>query len=974
VNVNRCILLAFWLLPAAAAVARAADAPEKPANPADMTFFETKVRPLLAQRCYNCHSRQAKKLRGNLLLDSRDGCLKGGDTGPAVVPGDPDKSLLVQAIRYGNDDMAMPPKAKMPDAEIEVLVTWVKMGAPDPRNETAPVAAGRKIDIAAERRHWAYQPIGDPQPPAVRQAAWPANDIDRFVLAQMESKGLRPAGDADPAALVRRLYFDLAGVPPTPQQIDEYLNDAAPDRYEKLVDRLLASPQFGERWGRHWLDVARFGESLTLRGFVRPQAWRYRDYVIEAFNRDEPFDRFMQEQIAGDLLPADSIEQHRRQLVATSFLTLGNANLEEQDKKQLEMDMVDEQINAIGSAFLAQTIGCARCHDHKFDPIPTRDYYALAGILHSTQTLEHSNVSKWLNIPLPAEPSKEVLIAQHEAAVAAVQKELDEAKLAVASAAAGKPGEIVAASALPGVIVDDLQAKRVGSWRQSDSVKPYIGDGYLTDDGDRAEVKTLTFLPELPEAGKYEVRFAYTASANRASNVQVTVFSADGDKAITVDEKQVPTLEGHFISLGQHNFEKNGQGFVVVSNEGANGHVTADAVQFLPAGSSTSGAHSTAVAPPAAVTSPGKKAAKAKPVTTEKIKKLEAELKKVEADGPKREAIESVRESKQVADERVHVRGSMQTLGDPAPRGFLEVIALNHAPAVPRDQSGRLQLGQWLADPENPLPARVMANRAWHWLMGDGIVRTTDNFGTTGETPSNPALLDFLARRFEGGSQGSSGQAWSVKALVREIVLSHTYRLSTEAGPGAASADPENRWFSHMNRRRLDAECIRDSVLSVSGQLSAEAGGPTYPAALTSDFSYKRPDAKSDTRRSVYVPAFRNALPELFEVFDFADPSVCTGRRNVSTVAPQALFMLNNPWVVEQSRVAASRLLGEADCPDDRSRVIRAYRLTLGRAPSDAEMRTALDFVGQAGVDGKQEAWAALYHALFASIDFRYER
>jgi hypothetical protein len=680
----------------------------------------------------------------------------------------------------------------------------------------------------------------------------------------------------------------------------------------------------------------------------------------------------MQEQIAGDLMPADSIEQHRRQLIATSFLTLGNANLEEQDKKQLEMDMVDEQINAIGGAFLAQTIGCARCHDHKFDPIPTRDYYGLAGILHSTQTLEHANVSKWLNIPLPAEPAQEALIAQHEAAVAAVQKELDDAKSAMAAVSAGKPGEIVAASALPGVVVDDLQAKRVGSWRVSTSVRPYIGVGYLTDDGDRTEAKTLTFLPELPEAGKYEVRFAYTASSNRASNVQVTVFSADGDKAITVDERQVPTLEGHFVSLGQHNFEKNGQGFVVVSNEGANGHVTADAVQFLPASAASS--NSTAAATPVAIASPGKKPGKTKPVTTDKIKKLEAELKKVEAEGPKREVVESVRESKEIADERIHVRGSMQTLGDVAPRGFLEVIALSHTPAIPRDQSGRLQLGEWLADPENPLPARVMANRAWHWLMGDGIVRTTDNFGTTGEKPSNPQLLDYLARRFERGPSDSSGQAWSVKALVREIVLSHTYRLSADAGPNAASVDPENRLFSHVNRRRLEAECIRDSMLSVSGQLSDEAGGPTYPATLTSDFNYKRPDAKADTRRSVYVPVFRNALPELFEVFDFADPSVCTGSRNVSTVAPQALFMLNNPWVIEQSRLAAGRLLGEADCTDDPARVTRAYRMTLGRAPSDAEMRTALGFVGRADADGKPQAWAELYHALFASIDFRYQR
>ena len=968
-------------------VVRAADPAGKPAGSADMTFFETKVRPVLAERCYNCHSKQAKKLKGHLLLDSRDGCLKGGETGPAVVPGDPDKSLLVQAIRYGNDDMAMPPKAKLSDAEIDVLVNWVKMGAPDPRDETAPVPAGRKINIVAERAHWAYQPIKDPAPPAVREASWPVNDVDRFILAQLEIKGLRPTGDADPETLVRRLYFDLLGLPPTPEQVDDYLKDPAPDRYERLVDRLLASPLFGQRWGRHWLDVARFGESLTLRGFTRNQAWRYRDYVIEAFNRDEPFDRFMQEQIAGDLMPADSIEQHRRQLVATSFLVLGNANLEEQDKKQLEMDIVDEQINAIGSAFLAQTIGCARCHDHKFDPIPTRDYYSLAGILHSSQTLEHGNVSKWLNVPLPAEPAQEALIARHEQAVAEVQKRIDEAKAAMAAASAGQPGEIIAASALPGIVVDDLAAKRVGSWRESTSVRPYIDQGYLTDDGDHAETKTLTFLPEFPEAGKYEVRFAYTPGASRASNVHVTVFSADGDQSITVNEKVAPTLEGHFVSLGEHNFEKNGQGFVVVSNEGADGHVTADAVQFLPVSAGNRSAPPVAVASATGLgtgaATTDKKHSKAKRVTIEQVKKLEAELKKVEAEGPQRETVETVREAKTIADERIHVRGSMQTLGDSAPRGFLQVIDLPHSPVIPSDQSGRLQLGQWLADPENPLPARVMANRAWHWLMGAGIVRTTDNFGTTGEAPSNPQLLDFLARRFEQGTATGStnssvaDQPWSVKALVREIVLSHTYRLSADATTDAASADPENRLFSHVNRRRLDAECIRDSILSVSGQLSLVGGGPTYPATLKSDFSYKPPDVKSDTLRSVYVPVFRNALPEIFEVFDFADPSVCTGRRNVSTVAPQALFMLNNPWVIEQSRLAAERLLAEVEYPDDAAKVTRAYARTLGRPPTDGELRTSLAFVGKAAGasdEARKDAWAELFHALFASIDFRYER
>ncbi|HSU68416.1 MAG TPA: DUF1549 domain-containing protein, partial [Tepidisphaeraceae bacterium] len=315
--------------------------------------------------------------------------------------------------------------------------------------------------VPADAKHWAYQPIQHPTPPPVSDAAWPRTGVDRFILSKLEAQGLRPVADAPPEVLVRRVYFDLLGLPPTPTQIDEYLKDPAPDRYAKLVDRLLASPQFGERWGRHWLDVARYGESLTLRGFVLKDAWRYRDYVIESFNQDRPFDRLMREQIAGDLLPASSLDERRRQLIATSFLVMGNYNLEEQDKKQLEMDVVDEQIGTISTAFLAQTIGCARCHDHKFDPVSTRDYYALAGILHSTQALEHANVSKWLDIPLPMDPQREKLVQQHEAVIAALKEKIARAKSAIAKGESR--GAVLLVSDLAGIVLDDAHAKQVGS-------------------------------------------------------------------------------------------------------------------------------------------------------------------------------------------------------------------------------------------------------------------------------------------------------------------------------------------------------------------------------------------------------------------------------------------------------------------------------------------------------------------------------
>jgi hypothetical protein len=803
---------------------------------------------------------------------------------------------------------------------------------------------------AASKTCWSYQPIKSPSVPTVKDSGWARTDIDRFILASLESHKLRPVPDAESDVLVRRLYFDLIGLPPTPEQIDAYCKDVRPDRYQRLVDQLLAAPQFGERWARHWLDVARFGESLTLRGFILKDAWRYRDFVIESFNSDVPYDRFMQEQIAGDLMPAKDWQQRRRQLTATSFLMLGNHNLEEQDKKQLEMDVVDEQIGAISSAFLAQTITCARCHDHKFDPISQRDYYALAGILHSSQSLEHSNVSKWIEVPLPMDPKRQEQVEQHERQVAELSQQIQEAKSAIARA---KGSKILAVADLPGMVLDDDKAKQVGTWKKSKSVPNYIGDGYLTDNGDRTEAKTLTFTPEIKETAKFDVRLAYTSSSNRATNIAITVFSADGEKMLTVDEREKPPIDGHFVSLGQYTFDTSGQDFVLISNQGANGHVTVDALQFLPADQALPASSH------ANEDDDSKKAGQVL-VSPSEIKQWEAKLKKLTEAGPFRDAVESVRESKEIADAAINIRGSVHSLGDIVPRGFPKAMTCFAAPSISANESGRLELAQWLADPRNPLPARVMANRIWHWIFGAGIVRTPDNFGTTGEPPVNPRLLDYLATKFVAGG-------WSIKSLVREIVLSHTYQRSSQSDGNGSASDPENRLQWRANRRRLDAECLRDAILSISGQMNPQAGGPAFSSKLKSDFGFKQ----TDLRRSVYLPVFRNSPPAIIEAFDRADPSVCMGRRNVSTVAPQSLFMLNDPFIIEQSRQAAERLLADPSCTDDASRLQRAYRLTVGRPPTAGEQRIIDDYL-RGSTDAK-ETWAQVMHALFASMDFRYE-
>ena len=934
--------------------------PTKTLSPEQVAFFEKKIRPVLLEHCNQCHSAEAaakNKLKGGLILDSREALLAGGDSGAAIVPGKAAESLLIKTMRY-DDDVRMPPKGKLSDAIVADFEQWVKMGAPDPRTSTA---VKKQVGLSFEegRKFWSYRPIQSPPAPAVKDTTWTRSEIDRFILAALEAKNLKPAADADRATLARRVYFDLIGLPPTPEQIDAFVNDQSPGAYEKLVDSLLASPQFGERWGRHWLDVVRFAESVTLRGLVFKEAWRYRDYVMDSLNRDVPFDRFLKEQLAGDLLPAASPADKRRQIIATTYLALGNHNLEEQDKKQLRMDVVDEQLDVIGKGLLAQTITCARCHDHKFDPIPTKDYYSLAGILRNAQMLDDDNVSRWKEVPLPGGNVDEVALKKHTQQMASLETRIASIKAASAKTVGkAKPaGSVLAVKDVPGIVVDDTEAKKVGEWTNSTSSKNYIGEGYVHDDNKEKGEKTITFDPEIPVTGRYEVWLAYSAGGTRAENVPVTVFSAEGEKTITVNMKDSPPIEGRFLSLGTYRFERTGQSYVLISNEGTKGHVTADAITFLPADEAANRmakAASTTGTQAQAPTIPSTASAAA----TE-LRRLEGELKKLTETGPKTDKSMSVVEEKKIEETRIHVRGLVHNLGEPTTRGFLRVATYGDAPTMPRDQSGRVQLAEWITSKDNPLTARVIVNRAWLWLFGDGLVRTADNFGTTGELPSNPELLDHLASKF-------MAEGWSMKGLVRSLVLSRAYQQSSTAERDALMSDPENRLFGRSNRRRLDAECIRDATLSIAGTLTAFTGGPSYPPNQATDYNFK----PSLTFRSVYLPMFRNSVPEMLEAFDFADVSMVTGKRNTSTVAPQALFMMNNPFAVAQAKASAARLLAEK-WPGDAERVTRAYRLTLGREPTEGERSVTARFLADRSGD-PATGWATVFQALFASADFRY--
>jgi hypothetical protein len=910
-----------------------------------------------------------KKVKGGLRLDLRDGWVKGGDTGPAIAPGKPKESLLIEAIEYANRDLQMPPKHKLPAAETAVLRDWVQMGAPDPR-EGGSAAATKKVvglSLAEGRKFWCYQPVQKPAAPAVRDTAWPRGEIDRFILAKIEAAKLQPAPPASAADLARRIYFNLIGLPPTPEQLDAFTKQAASDQpraVADLADTLLASPQFGEAWGRHWLDVARFAESSGGgRTLLFKDAWRYRDYVIDAFNADLPFDRFIREQLAGDLLPAETPAEERRQLTATAFLALGPTNYEEQEKQQLRYDVIDEQMDTLGRAFLGQTIGCARCHDHKFDPIPQRDYYALAGIFSSTRTLASytENVTQWISAPLPGAGQQEEALKQHEARLTLLQTELEKVKAMVAklsketTAPVAKPGQAIAATALAGLVVDDSEAKVVGMWKHSKFVRSYIGEGYLTDDNTGKGEKTVTFTPAIPKTARYEVRlaYAYAANATRAKNVRISILHADGEETVYVDQNQPPPIDGRFIKLGTWRFEKDGAGYVLISNDKSDGFVTVDALQLLDEKDVQAAQDQAAVGETTDLTAARKEQ-----------KKLETELAKLKKSGPRRETTMAVHDDKEIADTQIRVRGIEKQRGELVPRGFLQV-AMTPATAPPSEQeSGRRELADWIASAHNPLTARVFVNRVWSWLFGRGLVRTVDLFSTTGEKPSHPELLDFLASRFVE-------EGWSVKKLVREIVLSRTWQESVGT---PAAADPENLLYTHANRRRLDADQLRDAVLAVSGALDLKTGGSNIAGAgeidanSTSAQSIEYAYVYADTRRSVYTPAFRNKRLELFEAFDFGDANQSSGQRAVSTVAPQALFMLNHPFMLEQARLAAARL-SESTAPDA-EKLADSFLRALGRLPTTAEREKCLAFLSKAGKPA--EAWAQVQQVLFGCVDFRY--
>jgi hypothetical protein len=922
-------------------------------SPQDLAYFESHIRPALIKHCYECHSSKAEKLKGGLRLDHKNGWKEGGDLGSEISPGHPEASRLIEAIRYGNPELEMPPNGKLPKELIGHFEEWIHRGAPDPREEALPITPKAGIDLAEGRKFWSFQPISNPVPPTIADSPWPQGTIDQFILREIRDKDLSPSADATPEALLRRLHYDLTGLPPTPAEINQFISDCSsnqPAAIEKKVDDLLADSGFGERWGRHWLDLARYSDSTGGgRAIPLPEAWRYRNYVLDSFNADRPLDDLIRAHLAGDLLPFATEQERLQQLTATGFLVLGPHNYENQDKELLELEIVDEQLDTIGRSFLGMTIGCARCHDHKFDPIPAADYYSLAGIFTSTTSVKHSNVSSWHQETIP--PS-----AEQQGLIAAIEKEsapLKEQIKLLSARLKGDPKPIPTKSQdLPGLVIDDQDAKLVGDWMQSISNPHWVNAGYIHDKSEGKGLKSVTFPILVPKDGSYEVRISWSHGTNRAHNTPVTVKHRDGTETIAVDQRKKPSSDGLFHPLGHFHFEAGVKSSVSISTKGTTGAVIVDAVQLIPAG-----------------TKPADQVPKKKPLSEpdtatakKELQSLTTKLKALESRLPKTGQIMCVTDAPKPENTQIRLRGLPRRFGAKVPRGFLQAtLPANSPPPTIEQGSGRLELANWITSPGNPLPARVLANRIWLHLFGQGLVRTPDNFGLTGELPTHPALLDHLAQELKANN-------WSTKALVRRIVLSRTYQLSTRPRDEALAHDPENRLLSHANRRTLDAESLRDTILLLAGTLDRSKGGPSLPRGFKSEFNFE----VTTRKRSVYVPVFRNALYELFATFDFANPNFTVGQRSQSAIPTQALFLRNSPFIHTHAKAAAERLLAEGNLTPGQ-RLDALYLRSLGRSPSTEERAHSERFLREYSTQPSDpDAWAALQRALFCSLDFRY--
>jgi len=910
-----------WATLATVAVGIAQETPPRNAlAPEKLEFFESKVRPILVQRCYECHSGQESN--GGLRLDYREGLLKGGDSGPALQADEPQGSLLLRAIRYQNADLQMPPSGKLDASEIEVLETWVAQGAFDPRADLPSGSSDKPqgMSIQDGRNFWSMMPLKPVEVPRAVDTDWCRNPIDAFVLKELDSNGLRPSPESPRREILRRVTLGLIGLVPESQEYKAFEQDTAPEAYERQVDRLLSSEQYGVRFGRHWLDVARYSDSNGLdENIAYGNAWRYRDYVVEAFNSDKPFDRFIEEQIAGDLLP----DADRQSKTATGFLVLGAKVLAEPDRDKLTMDTIDEQLDTIGKAFMGMTLGCARCHDHKFDPIKQRDYYALAAILKGTKTFGDSNfgaIKHWNEISYANPQEKEQLKA-----IDAQIAEKNGAWNKLKSEAIGKLREQVRKQAADYLAVASKLTSEatLNEWAQvGEELKLHprvLANSRRYLDNHRQE-PLFAKWHELAGHGDHQaIRDYYQELFERALGEWEKAKAADAQ----VKKLEDSTLEAARVALGDVG------GFLAI---------------------------------------PAKMEHALDQESLVKIHELAESARLFESAAPDETSVMGVADKGVVDGLAIHIRGSYRNLGDVVPRGFPEVMVSQGAtPIFSRHSSGRLELARWLANATHPLTARVIVNRVWRWHFGRGLVESTENFGVLGDRPSHPELLDYLARWFiESG--------WSIKELNRLILTSSTYRMSS-VHPEAQSAlaiDPENRLRWHYKLERMDAEPLRDSILQVAGRLDCQLGGKSVPLRNRQFvFDHTSIDhTKYDSiRRTVYLPIIRNHLYSLLEQFDFPDPTMPVGSRNTSMVSVQMLLLMNADWIIDSASLLARRSQEFSSEPS--RRIDWLFETVLGRAPKEHEQRRFLDAIS-AGQASGEDPWVTLAHNLLICSEFIY--
>ena len=878
-------------------------------TPEQIEFFEAKIRPVFADNCYACHS-AANKIKGGLRLDAPAAVLKGGDTGPAIVPGDPDASLLIKAVRYHDADLRMPPKdKKLPAEQIAVLESWVKMGAPMPK---AGDANPLLTDVSGARaKHWAFQPVIKPTLPAVKKSGWVQTPVDDFVLAKLEAKKIKPAAPADRRTLIRRLNYDLLGLPPTPEEVEAFENDKQPDAYARLVDRLLASPHYGECWGRHWLDVARYADTKGyLAGGEERRftfSYTYRDYVIRAFNEDKPYDQFLVEQIAADRLPLD---KDKSSLAALGFLTLGRRFLNNQN------DIIDDRIDVITRGTLGLTVSCARCHDHKFDPIPTEDYYALHGIFDSSEEPGELPLLK----PVEDSPQYQDYLKEK----AKIEKEIgefenQEIEKFLADLRKNVGDYLLAARAAAGLEdqskFDDFAGNR--------KVLPAILRHWMTALSERETQPDSVFGPWFEFCKLGETNF----STNAQSLLIRLVSDSPGANAVlakAIVQRKPQSLREVADVYTKLFAEVEGEWKALLTTAEKEKQAAPNAL----ADSDRETLRQVLYAEKSPVNLPS---SEVRTIHARRLHEGAAPLRnKIEAlswthPGVPLRAMALV-DGPNPHNSPVFKRGNPGNRGAEVPRRFLAILSPDsRAPFT--NGSGRLELARAIVSRENPLTARVFVNRVWQQHFGAGLVGTAGDFGVRTEAPLHQALLDYLAAAF-------MENCWSMKKLHRLIVMSATYQQSSDASGPTLTADPENHYLGRMNRRRLDFESLRDTLLSISGGLNLQVGG--LPVDLMAEpFS---------NRRTIYGLIDRQNLPGVFRAFDFANPDTSNQGRFHTTVPQQALFLMNSPFVLDAAHRLCKR--GEIVAAKSEKERIQLLHQVIWQRPADAaEIRLAEKFL-----------------------------